>query len=355
MNGKKKRILATMISIILLCALPAVCGCQQEERESAIILPDKKIETVQINGMKVHANESSKWGDFETFAQSLESLLPLEDSQKKIERGENYSVINLIYEDRTKERFYFFQVDDVWYVESEDGTIFRNADFVKEYINLPSQIPVENTSLSGELELLNPSEIKKMIELHIRLKERGVLYSEKDLRAAFVIEMQNQLLLYAAEQEAVQAARQSLTGKMDQYQYTVSEGLSLSEEELDKQLDEQANRVKSAENFSELESYFKEYGTSYEEYEKDRREYSRIQLTIEKLYQAAYEEFRHGNDQIGDKICEDFNEYWTYFLLEVVYPAQKTYNEQELSPLLDEAENFYFEFVTSETEQLIQK
>ena len=48
MNGKKKRILATMISIILLCALPAVCGCQQEERESAITLPDKKLKQYKL-------------------------------------------------------------------------------------------------------------------------------------------------------------------------------------------------------------------------------------------------------------------------------------------------------------------
>ena len=71
-----------------------------------------------------------------------------------------------------------------------------------------------------------------------------------------------------------------------------------------------------------------------------------MQFTIKKLYNAAYEEFRHGNDRIGERTCEDFNEYWTYFLLDVVYPA----TEETLIPLLDEAEAFYNECLGIGTE-----
>ncbi len=34
-------------------------------------------------------------------------------------------------------------------------------------------------------------------------------------------------------------------------------------------------------------------------------------------------------------------EYWTYYLLDVVYPSMESYNENTLEPLLDEAETFY--------------
>ena len=63
-----------------------------------------------------------------------------------------------------------------------------------------------------------------------------------------------------------------------------------------------------------------------------------MQFTIKKLYNAAYEEFRHGNDRIGERTCEDFNEYWTYFLLDVVYPATETYNEETFQSMLDEGD-----------------
>ena len=54
--------------------------------------------------------------------------------------------------------------------------------------------------------------------------------------------------------------------------------------------------------------------------------------------------------RIGERTCEDFNEYWTYFLLDVVYPATETYNEETLIPLLDEAEAFYNECLGIGTE-----
>ena len=67
----------------------------------------------------------------------------------------------------------------------------------------------------------------------------------------------------------------------------------------------------------------------------------RISLAMEKLHTAAHDEFRRGNDRIGERVCEDFSEYWTYYLLDVVYPSMESYNENTLEPLLDEAETFY--------------
>ena len=115
----------------------------------------------------------------------------------------------------------------------------------------------------------------------------------------------------------------------------------LTEEEIDGRLEEITARIREAPNFAELETALKECGTTCEQYLQDRRELYRISLAEEKLYAAAYEEFRLGNDRIGDRVCGDFTEYWTYYLLDVVYPAMESYNETTLEPLLKEAEVFY--------------
>lgn len=53
---------------------------------------------------------------------------------------------------------------------------------------------------------------------------------------------------------------------------------------------------------------------------------------------------------LKQRMKQYFNEYWTYFLLDVVYPAAETYNEETLILLLDEAEEFYNECLGIGTE-----
>lgn len=210
-------------------------------------------------------------------------------------------------------------------------------------MNRTSIIASSDVASNGKLEIPDPDSLKSLILLNMKLKELGIVYSTTDLRAAFAMEMQLQLGKWNTMQEAAQAVRAELVWKMDQYQYAVCNGYALTQEELDVRMEEQDTIIKSASNFEEMELYYKECGTTYDTYSKDLREYSRIQFTIEKLKNSNYEEFRHGNDQIGDTICENAVEYWTYFLLDVVYPATETYNEENLIPLLDKAEEFYFE------------
>lgn len=346
MQAKNKAFLMLSVGVAAIC-LFAVLGLRStEETREAIQLPEKAIETIQINGIKVHASRSGSW-DFERFAQSLENVRPLESEKKQwIKRGELYYVVTLRYEDRTKESFYFFQnsADETkWYVETEDGFIFQDAEFFTQYVNRTSVIASSDVASNGKLEIPDPDSLKSLILLNMKLKELGIVYSTTDLRAAFAMEMQLQLGKWNTMQEAAQAVRAELVWKMDQYQYAVCNGYALTQEELDVRMEEQDMIIKSASNFEEMELYYKECGTTYDTYSKDLREYSRIQFTIEKLKNSNYEEFRHGNDQIGDTICENAVEYWTSFLLDVVYPATETYNEENLIPLLDKAEEFYFE------------
>ncbi len=74
---------------------------------------------------------------------------------------------------------------------------------------------------------------------------------------------------------------------MEQYYYAVQNEYSVAEEELKMCMDEQDKIIKSASNFAEFEAYYEESGTTYNEYRRRMKEYSRMQFTIKKLYNAA--------------------------------------------------------------------
>lgn len=349
-NNKIKSLYFGIMAVIL---FTITTGCYSEKEKNRRI-PDKEISMIQVNGIKIRANENSLWGDFSTFVESLEEAVPLDNSVKdNVRREENYYVVTLRYNDESKQSFYFFQMDssgDKWYIETEDGTIYQNADFFAQYFQRTSTVFQAEAISDNELDILEPERLKSIIQLTLQLEDWNISYSLTDLRALFAIEMLNQAENVSPKQEVVQAVRKKLSGQMEQYYYAVQNGYSVTEEELKICMDEQDNIIKEASNFAELEAYYEESGTTYDEYRQRTKEYSRLQFTIKKLYNVAYEEFRHGNDRIGERICEDFNEYWTYFLLDFVYPAAETYNEETLIPLLDEAEEFYNECLGIGTE-----
>lgn len=65
-----------------------------------------------------------------------------------------------------------------------------------------------------------------------------------------------------------------------------------------------------------------------------------MQFTIERLYEEIRDEFRLGNIQVGDRQAKDMNEYWMYYLQDIVFPETENYINETLKPLLDEAEDF---------------
>lgn len=199
------------------------------------------------------------------------------------------------------------------------------------------------------IKIINRDNLEKIIELDLCLKENGVPYSNKDLRAFFASEMLKAEEFYNTQESAIKAARRILTWRMAGYQYALKNGCKVDDEELQQRISEELEKVKSASEYSTLESVYEEYGTSYEECREYEKEKSRLRYTEEKLKEFAYEKYRHGDNPIGEKFCEYFNEYWNCFLLEVILPAEETYIHETLEPLLDEAETFYMEKCTEFT------
>ena len=307
-----------------------------------MLLPQKTVETIQINGVKNYPPAGT--AEFDAFLEDLTSIDRTDQAENgEIRRGKDYLVVTLGYGDGEKANLFFFRPEtdgENWYLQTGDGRIFGGADFITDYVNIEAAASAPEMRESFAL-YLEPDELKKSAELTGQLKELGVSFGTEDMRALFADEMRTQRKRWEKEQEALEAAAEELTWRMDRYQYALQKGYAPTEEEIDGRLEEITARIREAPNFAELETALKECGTTCEQYLQDRRELYRISLAEEKLYAAAYEEFRLGNDRIGDRVCGDFTEYWTYYLLDVVYPAMESYNETPLEPPLKEAEAFY--------------
>ena len=313
-------------------------------------IPDEPIVSIQINTIKDYPAAGTE--DFQAFLDGLsglEKVDPLE--QQDMVRGEEDLAVTLRYEGEKRAMLLFFQPEaeaEQWYVETEDGTIFEGGDFIEDYVNVARTEPEgSEESAAGEL-LFEPEKIRQYVNLNRLLAELGVSCSTQDMRALLAMETLDQMELWDTEEEALQAAREKLAWRMRRYRYAVQEGYALTEEELDERITEKDAMITAAPNFSDLEAAFAECGSSYEEYQQAVREEYRITCTIEKLYDAVYEEFRHGNDRIGDTVCGDVAEYWSCYLAGIVYPATEDWKETTLVPMLDEAEEFCDSMVLQE-------
>lgn len=313
-------------------------------------IPDEPIVSIQINTIKDYPAAGTE--DFQAFLDGLsglEKVDPLE--QQDMVRGEEDLAVTLRYEGEKRATLLFFQPEaeaEQWYVETEDGTIFEGGDFIEDYVNVARTEPEgSEESAAGEL-LFEPEKIQQYVNLNRLLADLGVSCSTQDMRALLAMETLDQMELWDTQEEALQAAREELAWRMQRYRYAVQEGYALTEEELDERMAERDAMIMAAPNFSDLEAAFAECGSSYEEYQQAVREEYRITCTIEKLYDAVYEEFRHGNDRIGDTVCGDVAEYWSCYLAGIVYPATEDWKETTLVPMLEEAEEFCDSMVLQE-------
>lgn len=308
-------------------------------------LPDKKIETIMIDGITYKPFQSQKLGDFRTLREDMENATLLDKSEAP-ERGEFYIVITLCYNDGEKDNFYFFQADEAWYVETKDNEVYQGADFIEDYVGVYEAAVAESDTGEHRGEIINVENAKKGIELDLWLKEQGIPFADNDLRALFAAEMLNEEENWETQGDAIKAVRRTLTWKMASCQYALEQGCEVNDEELRQKMDEELKRMKSTSVYNELEAIYKEYGISHEELREYEKERHRLLYTEEKLRNSVYEQFRHGNNQIGEKVCEYFDEYFDCFLSEVLLPSEETYIHEILEPLLDEAEEFYIEKYT---------
>lgn len=255
---------------------------------------------------------------------------------ENVTKPKDYNTLCFHYKDGTKKLYCVFSLDEKTYMEDPDGAIWANADFI-EMNDVTAYHPLYGPSTYT----MKPNE--RLGEILALAKEMDVL----DERYHFTVNVWERMGYGLTEEEAISGTREKPLSDMRIYQYAVKHGMEISEEKLKelKELKELQDKTMEdyftdASNSEEMNQYYTDAGITREELNQKDKDFYKIKLTIEQMWNAKYEEFRHGNDKIGAYECENAEEYWSRFILEEVLSEAQAYDLSEYEKKLDEAEVF---------------
>ena len=299
----------------------------QKELESETAMEDnnfsidkENIFAIQLNVSRIKDRKSS----FQKITDGLEQTVIPQNKTDTIQKSDDYDVVSIIYGDGSKDIFYFFQQGDMWYMETPEGSVYQNADFITDVFESSEELEVQSVHIREPYEW--------QLELEKETEKYDISFSFK-LKVYYNINERAMTL-----EEAIDDARQSVKTEMVLYQYALKEGYGLTEQEKQEALQKEIDQAKRAENYNEIKEQYLAQGLSFEESLEKQKESIAMSRAADRLYNAKYEEFRHGKDKIGNTVCETVTEYWNAFLMEEMWPQMENYDLGEFETQLDAAE-----------------
>lgn len=289
------------------------------------------IYSVQIDANKSTAGE---WGT-EELAALIEKLssAAVPEQEAQAQRGEDYDSVILTYMDGTKDRYFFFEDGQRWYMEIPGEAVYQNAEFITEYISYADSSPGITINI--------PSFTKSLLSFAVEQDSFGFSY-------AFALQV---LMMEEAgrdEEEALTAARDQFMSAEYAYRYNLLMGLEVSDGEYSALWDEQNELLRRSGRYDELLEICHEVGINLDDEHDEGWELSRASANKDKLYKIKYREFCDGEDQVGGTEYWYFGEYWDAFFREEVYPTIVGENFSDFEEKLNEAEEFYFAYQSRE-------
>lgn len=314
------------ISNILIMTCIILSGCTSE-KTSQIEIPEEKIVQFQMGSIKSNPEDYKKLSS--RLIEDMEEAVPEKDQKNAPHRGENYYPISFIYEDETKDVFYFFPKDEKWYLETENGDVYGNADFILDYVKIDFDADVKMEISVGK------DTFKRYLEI-------GKDFTTYDTNFFFANDVVNTMERTGdAEEEAISKVRKSSIKNQKIYEYAQKSGYEVSEKEVEKRIKEILEDFSTQKDYPEYEAICKEYGTTMEECLEKSRDYIKAKMIRDALSLEKYREFQNGKDKIKDKTYETSNEYYQAVLDEVVYAEISDEDIASYIQKLDEAEAYY--------------
>ena len=124
---------------IVLMTLSAICLFSGWDRDTT---KEEKLQYLQFNSTRMDVKKYPTQ-QLSRFWEDLGSTVSVENEEmKEPAEDKNFPSVLLIYEDGETESLKFFKDSDKWFMETRDGTVYENADFITEWI--PYEEP-ENT------------------------------------------------------------------------------------------------------------------------------------------------------------------------------------------------------------------
>lgn len=305
MKNMKKTFLAAIAAGA--CLLTMGCGKDFVKKEDGQIMIEhpKEIEKLQFNTIRLERKDYPE-DKLDSLIKNMESLVPTETVLKD---EQDLLSILFIYENGEKDVYLFFEDQNQWYMEAADGQIYKDAEFVLDYVDLNAVTVTTLNSLS-----------KEKLEIFIEAwKDSTLSAKERELR----ILTESYELDGFSEEDAVNKAMRELEEREKLFVYAKKEEMYPSEERVQELLETYLSDMQASPEYASYEEACESAGISVDEIVNLRKQ-SLIELEISnQLWNEKRLDYMKGNDQIGAKAYDDFNEYYRAFLKISVYEGQE--------------------------------
>ncbi len=206
--------------------------------------------------------------EFDKVLKGLQEVT-LVDSQKQPERGDDFLSILLIYEDGHKDKFFFFEQDENWYMETGEGEVYGNAGFITDIIH------VEETGTDGgPVAYIGPEAVHSLIS--------------KD---------QSQML----------------------HEYAKKEGFYPTEEEVEQETEKYLSDFMESPDYEEYAKICEDSGYEFEELVRAQNDWILNSMVTFRYDNLRRREYMEGQDTIDGIVYENFADYRKAFQNKYVY------------------------------------
>lgn len=193
----------------------------------------------------------------------------LVDSQKQPERGDDFLSILLIYEDGHKDKFFFFEQDENWYMETGEGEVYGNAGFITDIIHVE-----EAGTDGGPVAYIGPEAVHSLIS--------------KD---------QSQML----------------------HEYAKKEGFYPTEEEVEQETEKYLSDFMESPDYEEYAKICEDSGYEFGDLIRTQNDWILNSMVIFRYDNLRRMEYMEGQDTIDDIVYENFADYRRAFQNKYVY------------------------------------
>ena len=274
---KKKNIITTAALFLSIC-LFAGAKIENVKAEGIIIENPDDIVQYQLGTMRMDAQQEQ----LDEILSGLETVtLADEKSQKSLTRGEDFLAILLIHEDGQKDIFHFFQENEKWYMQTGDGELYENADFITGIINV------------------------------VDVEANGHSFADFSIQGvnALISQEQSRML----------------------HEYAKQEGFYPTEEELIQETEKYISDFKKSPNYEEYVKICAASGYEFEDLIRSQNDWVLNAMIIFRLDNRLRMEYMEGKDTIDGVVYDDFGYYQKAFRNKYVY------QKEELNEILKEA------------------
>lgn len=315
--------------LVILMTLSTVCLFSGWDRDEA---KEEKLQYLQFNSTRMDVKKYPPQ-QLSRFWEDLGSTTPTENEKpEEPAEDKNFPSVLLIYEGGETESLRFFKDNDKWFMETRDGTVYENADFITEWI--PYEEP-ENTE--DQPSVITSAEIDE--ELFVTYLDALKKQELSDLEGEVVYKIAAFRQQGTPSEKIEDQVRQIFIKRWKLFDYAEKEGFFPTEEEQDQMVEDCIARIKDQSYYAEYDKICKDAGLSFDDIVRKNKDLiCELELT-NKFYDDRTEEFREGKDISDGHIYENFREYSIAFMEENIYSQEP--ESEEYKARLQELEDAF--------------